>query len=80
MTLTLFSGDAAARVETVFLSPSAKVLVDKRVIFGAETVRVVSDQFELSGVEWRYEHEAKRILISKQARVVFRVELKDVLK
>lgn len=80
MTLTLFSGDAEARVETVFISPSARVLVDKRIVFGDETVRVVSDELELLGTDWRYDHEKKTILISKQARVVFHIELKDIVK
>ncbi len=80
MTLTLFSGDAEARVETVFVSPSARVLVDKRIVFGDETVRVISDEFDLLGTDWRYDHDKKTILISKQARVVFHIELKDIVK
>lgn len=80
MVLTLFSGDADARVETVFVSPSAHVLVEQRVIFGEESVRVVNDDFELLGTDWRYDDPKRTILISKQARVVFRTELKDIIK
>lgn len=80
MVLTLFSGDADARVETVFVSPSAHVLVEQRVIFGEESVRVVNDDFELLGTDWRYDDPKRIILISKQARVVFRTELKDIIK
>lgn len=80
MTLTLFSGDADARVETVFVSPSANVQVDKQIVFGDETVRVISDELELLGTDWRYDHRKKTILISKQARVVFHIELKDIVK
>jgi len=80
MTLTVFSGDEHARVETVFLSSSAKVRSDERAVFGDETVRVITDEFELIGTRWRYEHDPKRILITSGARVVFKAELKDILR
>ncbi len=80
MTLTVFSGDAAARVETVFVSPAATVRLDERVVFGEESVRVVNDRFELLGTDWRYEHDAKRIVIRAGARVVFQTEVRDLLR
>lgn len=80
MVLTLFSGDSDARVETVFVSPSAHVLVEQRVVFGEDSVRVVNDDFELLGTDWRYDDTKGTILISKQARIVFRTELKDIIK
>ncbi|MBM3872340.1 MAG: hypothetical protein FJ382_01145 [Verrucomicrobia bacterium] len=80
MTLTVFSGDAAARVETVFVSPAATVRLDERVVFGEESVRVVNDRFELLGNDWRYEHDARRILIRNGARVVFQTEIRDLLR
>jgi hypothetical protein len=80
MTLTVFSGDAAARVETVFVSPAATVRLDERVVFGEDSVRVVNDKFELLGTDWRYEHDAKRILIRAGARVVFQTEIRDLLR
>jgi hypothetical protein len=80
MTLTVFSGDAEARVETVFVSPAATVRLDERVVFGEESVRVVNDRFELIGTDWRYEHDAKRILIRAGARVVFQTEIRDLLR
>jgi len=80
MTLTVFSGDESARVETVFLSSSATVRSDERAVFGDETVRVITDEFELIGTRWRYDHDPKKILITSGARVVFKAELKDILR
>lgn len=80
MTLTVFSGDAAASVETVFLSTSAVVQSDRRIIHGDETVRIINDNFELLGTDWRYEHDVMKINIYHGARVVFKAELKDILK
>jgi hypothetical protein len=80
MTLTIFSGDEAARVETVFLSTAAVVRSDERIIHGDESVRVINDDFELLGKDWRYEHDLRKINIRQGARVVFKAELKDILK
>jgi hypothetical protein len=41
---------------------------------------VVNDTFELIGTDWRYEHDAKRILIRAGARVVFQTEIRDILR
>jgi hypothetical protein len=67
-------------VETVFVSPAATVRLDERVVFGEESVRVVNDTFELIGTDWRYEHDAKRILIRAGARVVFQTEIRNLLR
>ncbi len=80
MTLTIFSGDETARVETVFLSTAAVVRSDERVIHGDESVRVINDDFELLGKDWRYEHDLRKINIRQGARVVFKAGLKDILK
>lgn len=79
MTLTVFSGDEAARVENMLLSPNARVLLEKHVVFGDGAVRLIGDNFELTGTHWRYDHENKTFE-AKDARVVFQTELKDILK
>lgn len=80
LTLTIFSGDDTDRIETLILSPSAKVLPEPQVATGPDTIRVIDDHFEASGAVWRYEHREKRVSIGKNVRVTFRAELKDFLK
>lgn len=80
LTMTLFTGDATDRVETMILSPQARVLTNDAVATGTQTIRVINDSFEATGSEWRYNHREKRISIAKNVRVTFRAEFKDLLK
>lgn len=80
MTLTLFSGDETTKVETVLVSPTAVIDPAEQLVTGQDFVRLIGQDVEVSGSQWRYEHGEKRILIGKDARVVFRTELKDILR
>ena len=99
MTLTVFSGDANKRVDTVIVSPVATVLTEtgresihgpetarpvrdnhEVTVHGPETVRLVRDNLEITGEQWSYFYPEKRVLIEKNARVVFRAKLPDLLK
>jgi len=78
--LTLFTGDASNRVETVILSPAATFLPDAREAHGEKSVRLVRDDLEASGTRWVYWHNQKKISLDGNVRVTFRAELKGLLK
>jgi hypothetical protein len=80
VTITLFSGDASARVDTVFLSSAARLLSEERRVTGSDVVRVLGQGFELKGVDWEYRHSERRLLVKDGVRVVFQLELRDVLR
>ena len=80
LNLTVFSGDASRKVDTVILSPQAVLQPDSEMISGPARVRLIRDDLEITGEDWRYEHAAKRILIQRNARIVFQAELTDLLK
>ena len=80
LTLTIFRGDETEKVETMILAPTARVMPSESVVTGENTIRVINDDFEVTGVSWRYEHKQKRVTIAKNVRVTFRTELKDYLK
>ena len=81
LTLAIFPGKAdEEKVETMILSPSAVVLPAASVITGDSTIRVLNDEFEASGSNWRYTHKDKRVTIAKNVRVTFYAELKEFLK
>jgi hypothetical protein len=81
MNLSIFSGDAAERIETILLSPEATFLPDAETAFGEKTVRFIhGDDLEASGTKWNYVHKEKRISLDGNVRVVFRAELQDILK
>ncbi len=80
MTVTMFAREGANQVESVLLSKAATVDTTTRVIEGTDTVRFVREDIEVTGEAWRYEHSARRIVIQRNARVVFRAELPLLIK
>lgn len=80
LTLTVFSADAQDRIETMILSPQAKVLTDTQVASGPGTIRVIRDDLEATGSKWTYDHKEKRVSMQKNVRVTFRAELKNFLQ
>jgi lipopolysaccharide export system protein LptC len=81
LTLSIFPGKADdEKVETLILSPTAIVRPDDEVVTGKDSIRVINDQFEAAGSDWRYEHKQRKVSINKNVRITFRAELKDILK
>ncbi len=48
LTLTIFTGDAKNKVETVILSPKARMHPESQVVSSSNPIRVINDQFEVS--------------------------------
>jgi hypothetical protein len=80
LTLSVFSGRADEKVETLILSPVAVVHPTEAVATGPSSIRVINDQFEASGTNWRYAQKEKKVSIAKNVRVTFHAEFKDILK
>lgn len=80
MTVTVFSGDARARVDSVLSSPEATFLINEKVARGSRSVRLVRDDAEVSGEMWTYSYNEKKVIIARNARVVFHGAMPDILK
>jgi lipopolysaccharide export system protein LptC len=80
LNLTVFSGDAANRVDSIFLSPAAVALVDQARVSGPGAVRLITDDFEAVGEDWTYDHRQKKVSIRKNVRVVFHTQLQSILR
>lgn len=80
LSITIFSGDAAAKVDSVLLSPSAKFFPKEQRASGDKSVRLIQDTIEVTGEDWTYDHAAKKVSINKNVRVTFRAQLNDILK
>jgi hypothetical protein len=82
LTMTIFSGDASNRIDTMLLSPAARVLPDEQVIAGDSTLRVINlhDGYEATGENWRYAHKNKTVTLARNVRVVLQAEFKNLLK
>ncbi len=80
MNVTVFSGTAEGRVDSVLLSPEASFLINEKVASGQKTVRLIRDDIDVTGEVWTYSYSEKKVLISKHAHVVFHSALPDILK
>jgi hypothetical protein len=80
LNLSIFSGLADNRVDTIIVSPVAIVTPAASVVSGPTTIRVINDQFEATGSDWRYGHKDRKITIAKHVRITFRAEFTDLLK
>lgn len=80
LNLTIFSGLADERVETLLLSPAAEVRLADRIVSGKESIRVINDRFEASGSGWTYDQGEKKVSITKNVRVILHTQLNDILK
>lgn len=80
LSITVFSGDAAANVETMLLSPAASFLPKEKRASGEKSVRLIRDDIEVTGEGWTYDHDGKKVSLARNVRVVFRAQLNDILK
>ncbi len=80
LNITVFSGDAAARVDSILLSASAVFYPKENRAAGEKSVRFIRDDFEVTGVGWNYEHAARKVSLQSKVRVTFRTPLNDILK
>jgi hypothetical protein len=78
--VTVFSGGPEAKVDTVILSPEATFMINERIARGDQSVRLVRDDVDVTGVGWTYYYNEKKVLISHNAHVVFHSGLPDILR
>ena len=80
LNITIFSGDAAARVDTMLLSPQASFFQNDKRARGEKSVRVIRDDLEAAGQRWIYDYAQKKVTLDGRVRIVFRAEIKDLLQ
>lgn len=80
LNITVFSGDAAAHVDTVMLAPQASFFQNEKRARGDQTVRVIRDDLEATSQRWVYDHTEKKVSLDGRVRIVFRAELKNLLQ
>lgn len=81
---TQYPGDGSAIVETRITAPSATVDFLENIkeprIAGKETVRLVhADELDATGENWSYDHAQQKLIIKKNARIVYKAPLKDII-
>jgi hypothetical protein len=80
LNITVFSGDAAARVDTMLLASFARFFPDEKRATGERFVRLIRDDMEVTGEAWSFNQTEKRVLIHQNVRVVLHTPLPAILK
>jgi hypothetical protein len=80
MNFTVFSGGPEAKVDSVLLSPKATFLIAEKIARGSDSVRLIRDDIDVKGYDWTYFYNEKKVLINRNAHVVFHAALPDMLK
>jgi hypothetical protein len=80
LNIAVFSGDPAARVRTILLSPAASYFANENRASGPQSVRVIRDDAEITGEDWTYEQAGEKISLRRNVRVVLRAALSGILK
>jgi hypothetical protein len=80
LNITAFSGDEAARVTTVLLSPEALYDPQTKLASGTRTVRVIRDDVEATGTSWTYDPAQKHVTLDGEVRIVLNFEIKNLLQ
>lgn len=80
LSITVFTGDAKAQVDSILLSPLAVFQTKEQRARGDRSVRFIQDDIEVTGQRWTYDHAAKKVSLQENVRVTFRAKLNDILK
>lgn len=80
MNVTVYSGDSQAKVDSVLSSPEASFMISEKIARGAHSVHLVRDDAEVTGEGWTYFYNEKKVLIARNAHVVFHVAMPGILR
>lgn len=80
LSITVFSGTAAAHVDSILLSPSASFFSREDRARGDRAVRLIREDMEITGENWTYVHAERKVTIQTKTRVVFHAALPDLLQ
>jgi hypothetical protein len=71
MKLDVFSGEADSSIENKIKSPLATLFVNKNIAIGDSPIQILSQNYRVDGERWFWDGKLKRVVISRNARVIF---------
>ncbi len=80
MELTLFTGLADEQIESMLAAPAAAFFPAKLFVSGDQSVRLERSDLTVTGSDWSYDHNDKKVIINRDAHVIFRSAIGDILK
>jgi len=80
MELTLFTGKADGEIDAMLAAPLATLFPQRQFASGPSTVRLERIDLTVTGSDWSYDHAAQKIIIRRDAHVIMRAVLGDIIK
>lgn len=80
MHLKVFKNDGSGAVQLEIESPHATVYADQHLVTGSDSIRVLNDDFEITGRNYTWRGREQSVTINENVRVVFKAPLQDMLK
>jgi len=80
MELTLFTGLADEQIESMLAAASASFFPATLLATGTETVRLERSDITVTGADWSYDHNGQKVVINRDAHVIFRSAIGDIIK
>jgi len=80
MQYSTFLENEAGELDATLLAPTATVFInDKKIkVQGDETVRLLRKDLDVTGEKWTYDRAQRKILIEKNVRVIFHIEMRRI--
>lgn len=78
--LTLFTGDATEGIDAMLAAPVATIFPKREFASGPQTVRLERIDLTVTGADWSYDHPAQKIIIRRDAHVIMRATIGDIIK
>lgn len=79
MKIDIFSGDVREVLEATIMSPKAIILIHENRALGNDLIEVAGQAYHLTGKDWSWDGEGRRMSINKGVKVVFNQSLKGLL-
>jgi hypothetical protein len=80
MDLTVFTRDAEEQIDARLTAPSATFLPNELIARGSDTMRMERADLTVTGAGWTYDHKAQKLTITRDAHIIFRAPIGDVIK
>ncbi len=80
MVLQIFSGDERILLESTISSPYANILINESKARGENGLKVVNEDFQITGENWEWDGKTRNIKISKNVNVVLFEEIDYLLE
>jgi len=80
MQLTLFTRTTEEQIDALLAAPSATFLPDEQIARGADTLRMERADITVTGADWTYDHKAQKLTVGRDAHIIFRAPIGDVIK